>query len=204
MLAEWSVECQAEDPVLIVPWSSLDSNNIQDAAPELRFVDLRANPYDLDHIPEAEQHPALLHALRALNAARSPVFTAKCDVWPMDPDEIETVRLNLDLSAEEALHGYASYIDLLWTDRSIFTSFHRTEQLLHRLTRHAQPLDLPWAMLDCVVRPAIVDLTGPQEGFAISLYVKAVGSDEPSAYTSWEQALAAVTSLLRAKDLALA
>ena len=45
--------------------------------------------------------------------------------------------------------------------------------MLHRLARHAAPLEHPYAMLDCILRPALVDLTGPQEGFAVSLYVKA-------------------------------
>ena len=71
MLAEWSVECSSEDPVLVVPWKDPDGKSA--------FVDLRANPYDFDAVPEAEQHPPLMQALRALNAARSSVFTAKCD-----------------------------------------------------------------------------------------------------------------------------
>lgn len=207
MLAEWSVECKADDPVLIVPWSSLDSPPLPDHdkfSPELRFVNLRENPYDLDLIPEAEQHRALLHALRALNAARSPVFTAKCDAWAMDAEEIEVMRLHLDVSPEDASSGFASYIDLLWNDRAIFASYHRTEQVLHRLGRHVQPLQLPSAMLECIVRPAILDLTGPQEGFGISLYVKALGQDLASAYSNWEQALEAVAALLRSRDLSLA
>ena len=71
MLSEWSAECSADDPVLVVPWS--DSS---DSTGNRRFIDLRENPYDLDHLPEAEHYPPLMHALRALNAARSPVFTA--------------------------------------------------------------------------------------------------------------------------------
>ncbi len=193
MLSEWSVECSADDPVLVVPWSGAS----------YQFVDLRENPYDLDHISEAEQHPALLHALRALNASRSPVFTAKCDAWPMDSEELETLRLELDHEAEDAPAGFASYIDLLWRERSIFTSFHQQEQMLHRLMRHATGLDHPFAMLDCVLRPALVDLTGPQEGFAVSLYIKALGHDPQNAEERWGEALDAVVGLLRNKELAL-
>ena len=36
MLAEWSAECSAEDPVLVVPWKDPDGN--------AAFVDLRTNP----------------------------------------------------------------------------------------------------------------------------------------------------------------
>ncbi len=57
--------------------------------------------------------------------------------------------------------------------------------MLHRLVRHAVPLEFPYAMLDCVLRTAMVDLAGPQEGFAVSLYVKALGHDERSAEENW-------------------
>ena len=65
MLAEWSVECSSEDPVLVVPWKDPDGKSA--------FVDLRANPYDFDAVPEAEQHPPLMQALRALKDRKSVV-----------------------------------------------------------------------------------------------------------------------------------
>jgi hypothetical protein len=196
MLSEWSVECSADDPVLVVPWS-----DPSDKTGNRRFIDLRENPYDLDHLPEAEQFPPLMHALRALNAARSPVFTAKCDAWPLDAEEIDALRVNLDVGADEAPNGFCSYIDILWRERTLFASFHLQEQMLHRLTRHAAPLEHPYAMLDCILRPAMVDLAGPQEGFAVSLYVKAVGHDAKAAEANWASALDAVVALLRSKDL---
>ncbi|CAN5553455.1 hypothetical protein BH10ACI4_BH10ACI4_33700 [soil metagenome] len=204
MLAEWSVECAPDDPVLVVPWSA--DAAVSPAAP--RFIDLRENPYDLDHLPEAEQFPPLMHALRALNAARSPVFTAKCDAWTLSEDELDDLRQNLDLDLEfapadtptDALAGFASYIDLLLRERSLFASFHQNEQFLHRLSRRAAPLDHPHAMLDCVIRPALIDLTGPQEGFSITLYIKAVGPDANAAAEHWDGALQAVVALLRGKD----
>jgi hypothetical protein len=197
MLSEWSAECSADDPVLVVPWS-----DPADPSGNRRFIDLRENPYDLDHLPEAEHYPALMHALRALNAARSPVFTAKCDAWPLEGEELDTLRLNLDEIVDDTAAGFGSYIDILWRERSLFTSFHQQEQMLHRLTRRAAVLDQPAAMLDCIIRPAVVDLTGPQEGFAVSLYMKALGHDPHSAEENWATALDAVVALLRSKDLA--
>ncbi len=197
MLSEWSVECSADDPVLVVPWS-----DPSDPSGNRRFIDLRENPYDLDHLAEAEQHPPLMHALRALNASRSPVFTAKCDAWPLDLEELDALRLNLDLSAGDAQAGFASYIDMLWRERSLFASFHQQQQLMHRFTRHTTLLDQPNAMLDCVIRPALVDLTGPQEGFAVSLYVKALGHSPKAAEENWGAALDAVAGLLRSRELA--
>src|ERR1700730_2953452 len=198
MLSISAVECSADDPVLVVPWS-----DPSDSTGNRRFIDLRENPYDLDHLPEAEHYPPLMHALRALNAVRSPVFTAKCDAWPLDDEELDALRVNLDVSADEGQAGFGSYIDILWRERSLFASFHLQEQMLHRLTRHAAPLEHSYAMLDCILRPAMVDLTGPQEGFAFSLYVKAVGHDAPSAEANWASALDAVVALLRSKDLVL-
>ena len=191
MLAEWSVECSAEDPVLVVPWKDPDGS--------AAFVDLRANPCGFDSIPEAEQYPPLMQALRALNAARSPVFTAKCDAWPMDGEERNNLQVNLDIAPAQAPVGFAGYIDLVWRERSLFPSFPRHEQLLRRLTRRAAPLDRPAAALDCVLRPALVDLDGPREGYAVSLYVKALGADRQTAFEEWGAALDAVVALVRGR-----
>jgi hypothetical protein len=195
MLAEWSVECAPDDPLLVVPWS-----DESDLTGKRHFVDLRENPYDIDHLPEAELYPPLMQALRALNANRSPVFTAKCDAWTLDAEELANLKFNLGSDVDDCPVGFASYIDLVWRERSIFTSFHQTEQVLHRLTRRAAPLDFSAAMLDCVLRPAMVDLTGPQEGFAVSLYVKAVGQDPQTASVNWAAALEAIVAVLRGKD----
>ena len=196
MLAEWSAECSAEDHVLVVPWSDPNGTSA--------FVDLRANPYDFDAIPEAEHHPPLMQALRALNAARSPVFTAKCDAWTMDGEELEHLQLDLEVRPADQhtglVFGFASYIDLVARDRSLFTSFPQHEQMLRRLTRLADPLDRPAAALDCVLRPALVDLQGPQQGYAFSLYIKALGDDPRSAWLEWAAALEAVVALIRSKD----
>jgi hypothetical protein len=194
MLASWSVECGADDPVLVVPWSDPGG---------LHFVDLRENPYDLDRVAEAEAHPALMQALRALNAPRSPVFTAKCDAWTMGACELEAVQLELGLSAAEGPAGFTSYIDLIWRDRPVFVSFHQQEQRLQRLGRLLDPLDQPYAAVEAVLRPALVDLTGPQEGFAVTLYLKALGTDAAHAYEHWTRAIEAVVTVLRSKELSL-
>ncbi|ADW67553.1 hypothetical protein [Granulicella tundricola] len=198
MDADWSAECGTDDPVLVVPWSG-DSSDPTNPQP-LQFIDLRENPYDLDQIQEAEHHPALLQALRALNAGRSPVFTAKCDAWPLSPEELEHLALTLATEPVESAHGFASYIDLIWRERSLFVSRHRHEQLLDSLIRSAEPLDLPHAVLECIVRPALVDLTGPQEGFAVTLYLKALGPDATSAYANWAEALESAVALIRNSD----
>ena len=192
MLSEWSAECAADDPVLVVPW--------KDPGGRSAFVDLRASPRDFEAVAEAEQHPPLMQALRALNATRSPVFTAKCDAWPLDSNELEQLQLNLDANPADPPAGFASYIDLIWRERSLFHSFHRQEQMLRRLTRLAAPVPRRWAALDCVLRPALLDLEVPREGYAVSVYVKALGPSPQAVWKEWATALAAVVALIRGKD----
>ena len=201
MRAEWSAECGADDPVLVVPWHS------EEEPDRVRFVDLRENPYDLDQIPEAEAHPALLQALRALNAGRSPVFTAKCDAWTMDAEELDGLREELEQGEVEAPCGFVSYVDLVWRERTLFVSFPQCEQRVMRLARLLEGLDQAYAAVDCVLRPALVDLPGAlqgraQEGYCVSLYVKALGTDAAHAYSHWADALAAVVGLMRGGSLA--
>src|ERR1700759_4745098 len=118
MLSEWNAECSADSPTLIVPWADANSG--------AHFVDLRAEPYDIAEIHEAELHPALGRALRSLNATRSPFLTAKGDVWTMDdPEAREALRLELLIDEVDAQYGFASYIDLIWRDRSVFASAHQ-------------------------------------------------------------------------------
>jgi hypothetical protein len=194
LLSEWNAACGQDDPVLVVPWSSPDG--------ALHWVDLRDDPDALDDVTEADDYPALLAALRAMNGNRSPVFTAKCDVWPMDTEEVEAVRDELMLDDDVATAGIASYIDALWRERSIFTSRHRMEQMLYRLDRLAAELPHSLALLECTLRPAVVDLDGSvAEGFAITLYVKAVGVDADEAQQRWDAALRATALLFRSKEL---
>jgi hypothetical protein len=197
MLSEWSAECSHDAPTLIVPWADLDSG--------AHFVDLRANPYDIADIPEVEHNPILARALRSLNATRSPFLTAKCDTWilPADdhPEAIEALRLELMLSHEDTLYGYASYIDLLWRERSVFASPHQQQDRLDRIIRRAQRLQHPEAALACVLRPALLDLNGPLEGFAFTLYVTALGPEPEISRRRWELALEDIVDLLRGKDL---
>ena len=199
MRGEWSAQCGADDPVLVVPWSDPD-----DLTGSCHFVDLRENPYDLDLIPEAELHPPLMQALRALNGGRSPVFTAKCDAWAMEKDELPALQLDLDLPPAEVPNGFMSYLDVIWRERALFVSLHHQQQRLDRLIRLVEPLDHAYAVAECVLRPALVDLAGPQEGFAVSLYVKALGTDAAEAYAHWSAALESVVSTIRVKDLSFA
>jgi len=197
MLSEWTAECSHDDPTLVVPWS--------DEATGARFIDLRTEPYDIAEITEAEHNPTLSRALRSLNATRSPFLTAKCDAWTLSAtdhaDALENLRLELMLSDEDTIFGFASYIDLLWRERSVFASPHQQQDRLDRIVRRAQRLQHPEAALECVLRPAFLDLAGPLEGFSVSLYVTALGPEPEIARRRWELAMDDIVALLRGKEL---
>ncbi|SEG66403.1 hypothetical protein SAMN05421819_4123 [Bryocella elongata] len=197
MLAEWNAECGADAPMLVVPWN--------DPATGAHFVDLRADPYELAEIGEAEHAPALGRALRSLNAQRSPFLTAKCDTWSMTwethSEELATLGLEAARAPEESAFGFGSYIDLVFRERSIFASAHQHQEKLDRIVRRGARLEHDDAKLECVMRPAMLDFSATLEGFAFSVYVVAIGPDEETAVRRWEAALDDVVKLLRNREL---
>lgn len=201
MFAEWTAECGDDAPTLVLPWS--------DAASGLHYVDLRENPYDIAEIPEAELYPGLGRALRALNATRSPLLTAKCDAWSLTADSehadtLAVLVMELDGDPESTMEGFASYIDLLWRDRSVFASPHQAQDRLDRVVRRAQRIDRSEAKLELTLRPCVLDRETVLEGYAFTLYVSAIGADHASAVRAWELALEDVVALLRSRDFELA
>lgn len=199
MFAEWTAECGPDDPAIVVPWS--------DPGGTAHFVNLRAEPYDLAEIPEAESYPALRRALRSLNAQRSAFLTSKCDAWTLSPEDggekLEALRFELELDDEDAGFGFSSYIDVLWRERAVFASAHLASERLDRLVRRAARLPHAHAAFEAVLRPAVADLKGTLEGFAATLYITAVSSDPETAARRWEAALEAVIHLLREREQAL-
>jgi hypothetical protein len=105
------------------------------------------------------------------------------------------------LADEDAAFGFASYIDLLWRERSVFASAHQQQDRLDRIVRRAQRLQHPEAALECVLRPAFLDLTGPLEGFSVTLYVTALAAEPEIARRRWELAMDDIVALLRGKEL---
>lgn len=208
MHAEWTAECGADAPMLVVPWSESQPDS-QPGAPSgapdsARFFNLREEPYSIAEIPEAERYPDLARALRALNANRSPFLTAKCDAWPLSARdsaaELEAIRKELMLFEEDAAFAFTGYIDLLWRERVIFASAHQQQDRLDRVVRRATKLPHAESMLQCVLRPAMVDLGAPLEGFATTLYVTSLGADAETASKRWASALEDVVDLLRSRE----
>jgi len=70
MEADWEVEVGPEAPVIDALWPG--------------FVDLRSAPRQAHTFPEVAQLPPLAAVLARLNAPASPVWTSRCDVWPLE------------------------------------------------------------------------------------------------------------------------
>jgi hypothetical protein len=70
MEADWEVEIGPGAPEIFPDWPG--------------FVDLRLDPHSASSLPESAQLPGLAEVLIQLNEPRSPVWTAKCDVWPVE------------------------------------------------------------------------------------------------------------------------
>ena len=212
MLAEWTAECGVDAPMLVVPWSDVKPDGKPDSQPHahsgahdgVRFVNLREEPYSIAEIPEAERYPDLGRALRALNANRSPFLTAKCDAWALSARdsaaELEPMRKELMLQEDEAAFAFTGYIDLLWRERAIFASAHQQQDRLDRMVRRASKLPHAESMLQCVLRPAMIELSAPLEGFATTLYVTSLGTDAETASRRWGSALEDVVDLLRSRE----
>jgi hypothetical protein len=199
MLADWTAACGPDDPVLVVPWS--------DPATGARFIHLRAEPFDIAELPEADAFPALRRALRSLNATASGFLTAKCDAWTLyaenGAETLEALRLELDLLDEDAAFGMASYIDLVPRERAVFASAHLATDRLDRFVRRAARLPHSSAALEVVLRPALVDLSFPLEGYSASLYITALAADPETAVRRWEAALEDLVHLLREREWAV-
>lgn len=214
MEADWSVEIGADLPHIFVPWEGYRTGSERDASsgenagrtnlagddlsqgndqagPNLRFIDLRGNPAAIESLDEPRRYPVLKRALTALNSTGSPVFTSKCDVFPLAKEEIDPLELD---ASPECSSGLSCYIDLSMRDCSTFASFSVHEvwlrQVVERLRRSAQVRS---ARADFVLRPATVFA---REGFAVTLYVAACGRDISAALSAWEAALDAVLDAL--------
>ncbi len=97
MEADWEVEIGPAAPVMDAHWPG--------------FVDLRHTPESARELPEVVWLRGLDDALVRLNGPQSPVWTAKCDVWPLNAGEFNTDEMEASLAS--AAFGQGCYIDLL-------------------------------------------------------------------------------------------
>jgi hypothetical protein len=183
MEADWSVALGADDPVIRVPWAASEAGGA-----ERRFVDLRTNRRLINEIEEARTSPLLRFALLQLNAAASPLWTAKCDAWNSSAEEGDEAfdPREMDAAPEETAFGAGSYVDLLARDTGLFLSFDRHERWIRALTEALRRIAAPSARIELVLRHADVDSVA---GFAVTWYVEGCGSTLQAAGKSWSDAL---------------
>jgi len=179
MEADWAVEVGSDLPSIDIPWEG--------------FVDLRRIPSALLDIEEAVNHSALRQALITLNSSASPVLTSKCDFWTLASSEIDPDEFGAQ--AEDALTGYASYIDMLQCDRERLSSFEFHERWVRNLTHSLRTIALSNGRIELIIRPANIDSS---TGYGVTIYATGCGADTTRSYSSWEAVLrAAVTATMK-------
>jgi hypothetical protein len=183
MEAHWTVALAAGDPVITVPWAA-SGDDIR----KCRFVDLRLGAHLVDEIEEARSKPPLRSALLLLNAATSPLWTAKCDAWTSSVDEgaepFDPYEMAAD--ADDIAFGAGSYIDLLPRDVSFLSGFERQEQWIRAVTEVLRSIPASAARVELVLRR--VEVEGAW-GFAVTWFVEGCGSTAQRAEQRWARAL---------------
>ena len=183
MEADWTVALAAGDPVITVPWAA-SGHDIR----KCRFVDLRLGAHLIDEIEEARSKPALRSVLLRLNAATSPLWTAKCDAWTSSVDEGAEPFDPYEMDAEsgDTAFGEGSYIDLLPRDVSFLAGFERQERWIRAVAEMLRSTPASAARVELVLRRAEVE---GASGFAVTWFVEGCGSTAQRAGQSWAKAL---------------
>lgn len=172
MEADWEIEVGGGAPVIEALWPG--------------FVDLRHHPELLAEIAEAAAFPPLAGLLRILNAAGSPLWTTKCDVWEPEPTGIAGPNLAISNTLDEA--ALACYVDLLPRADQVFAQWQQAEAFCRECVARLAPLPLPDCRVELIVRQAIA---GSAEGFGITAYISGGGRDRAAATQALAAAMAA-------------
>jgi hypothetical protein len=177
--ADWAVEIGSSVARIDADWAGR--------------VDLRERPEALAAIAEAAGYPALQDALLLLNSAASPVFTSKCDVWLLTPEEIDPLEFEAD--AETSVIGIACYVDVIAREAERFASFDRHVAWVREAASQLRAMHVGNGRCDLVVRAATWQ---GREGFGLTVYAAGCGADTQDAETAWGAILqAAVTVTMR-------
>ena len=179
MDADYSVELGADDPTLVLPWTSEDGS--------LRYYDLRARPDLLLYIDEAAQNRELGEFLNVVNAAHSRVQSVKCDVWT-----------SKELSEAEAIYGaamkFCSYVDVVFSalpPRLDFAAHEEFAATLVQLLNKAPEISAAaeFIIRRCHYEPPHSTFSQVVTGFYITFYLSGYGDDEADAQQRWAIAL---------------
>ncbi len=189
MEADWEVEVGGGAPAIEAHWPG--------------FVDLRRSPEQAWRLPEAAQLPALAEALAKLNAAASPVWTSKCDLWPVvEPDEFDADELDAPLGCRA--HALGCYIDLLPGGEGQWDLPDKAAAACKRLCGLLRAVPLRCCRVDLVIRRTFIDqnpadVTGLGE-FGVTAYLTACGPSPAEAALTLGGALAAFADVLSSQS----
>ena len=157
MEADWEVEIGQGAPVIDPHWPG--------------FVDLRQTPECARQLPEVAWLRGLDDALVRLNRAQSPVWTAKCDVWPLDAGEFDADEMNAPL--ESAAFGQGCYIDLLPTSEPQWSVPATAVSWCKDICSLLRAIPLPCCRVDLIVRSAV--LSPDRMDIGITAYLTSCG-----------------------------
>jgi hypothetical protein len=186
MEADWEIELGGESPLIEAAWSG--------------FVDLRLHPERTSQLPEAAALPALAKALEFLNSATSPLWTSKCDVWPV-ADMAEFDADELDAPPGSAFHAIGGYIDLLPRTELQWELPATAAADCKKLCGLLRAVPLRCCRVDLVVRQAILTsapVAAASMDFGITAYFTACGPSRADATGTFQAALAEFARVLSA------
>ena len=155
MESDWEVEIAPDAPVIDASWDG--------------YINLRTRCDRVNEIREADEFPALAETLIRLNSPSSPVWTAKCDVWPLqtfDPDELEAER-------DTAIVALGCYIDLLPSNGRTWSTVDASADWCRLLCLRLRDRPVRQCRADLVVRHAF--LAHDSTGLGITSYLAACG-----------------------------
>ena len=182
MDADFSVELAAEDESLEFPWAAPDDS--------CRYYDLRGHPELLEQLEEVRRVPELGALLTAVNAAQSPIESAKCDAW-------STEELNPEEDIYNAAWKFGCYVDLIFRDAEFRFSFAAHEHFLKRAVADLQHEPGIHARAELLLRRCHFHVGKEiSDGYYITLYVFGFGEDEDRARENWRVALNTVQKTL--------
>lgn len=164
MDADFSIELGKHDPVLDLPWT--------DPSGRLAYFDLKRHPDLIAKIEEAQAFPEVAELLIKLNSSRSPIESAKCDVW-------STTELSADEAIYRSSHKLACYVDVVFSDLEKRSSFSLHEGLVKKLCELLRRApEIPSALEICLRRCFFPRGTNTREGFYLTVYANGYGNDQ--------------------------
>jgi hypothetical protein len=172
MRVEITSELDPGDSRLEIPWA---------AGRARRYRDLKAFPEEIAALPECRAYPPLAALLGRLNAPRSPLRTAKCDVW-------ETTKLARDEWADFRLPSKTgSYVDVVFDAPRLRRQRAPHQRLAEQIVRGLKSFRAS-AQLDIVLRRCLFH---PEEvwGYALTFFLHAYGPTARQARHEWARAL---------------